>query len=110
VDAVLEALAKANLGDRTIHEVPKSRQAAFEHGPRAAADADISGVEHLERNGRCVHKGSNLMHEKPEALAIAWGADVRARALSSILRDRARDGVVEAPVCQRIKVPQTGVR
>ena len=46
------------------------------------------------------------MHEEPDALALAWGADVCTEqgALSSILGDRARDGVVQAPI-QYAKVP-----
>ena len=46
------------------------------------------------------------MHEEPDALAVAWGADVCTEqgALSSILGDRARDGVVQASI-QYAKVP-----
>ena len=46
------------------------------------------------------------MHEEPDALALACGADACTEqgALSSILGDRARDGVVQAPI-QCAKVP-----
>ena len=53
-----------------------SHEAAMEHGPGAPGDADISRLEHLEREDRGVDQVPQLMRQEPEALAPARGLSV----------------------------------
>ena len=46
-------------------------EAAIEHGAGAAGDADVSGLEHVERDDRRVGQISQFVREEPEALAVA---------------------------------------
>ena len=77
----------------------------MEHGPRAPCDANVSRLEHLERDDRGVDQVPQFMREEPEPLAPARGLSIERGliAFAPVLGDGARDGVVKASV-QHAKV------
>ena len=77
----------------------------MQHGAGASPDANIPGLQDLERHERRVQQVPQFMGEEPEPFGPACGFAVDARliALTSVLGHRARDGIVQASV-QRPKV------
>ena len=77
----------------------------MEHRAGAPCDADVPGLEHLERDDRGVHQVAQFVREEPEALAPARGLSIERGLIAGapVLGDGAGDGVVEASV-QRAKV------
>ena len=102
---MLDVLGQTDLGERTINEQAQADEAAMEHAPSAPCDADVSGLENLERDDRSVDQVPQLMGQEPEALALAHILSIeRALILSApVLGDGAGDGVVKASV-QRAKI------
>ena len=68
---ILDALGEPDLGERAADERVQPHEAAMEHGPGAPADADVPGLEHVEREDRRVDQVPQLVREEPEALAPA---------------------------------------
>ena len=50
----------------------------MEHGAGAPCDADIPGLEHLERDDRGVDQVPQFVSQEPEALAPACGLSIDA--------------------------------
>ena len=77
----------------------------MQHGAGASPDANIPGLQDLERHERRVQQVSQFMGEESEPFAPASGFAIDARliAFTSVLGHRARDGIVQASI-QRAKV------
>src|SRR5690242_4583534 len=97
---MLDALSQADLGERTAKEVARAHQAAIEDGRRAACDANIPFLEHLEREDRGVGQVPQFVGEESEPLAPTCGFSIERRLISPapILGDRARDGIIQTMV------------
>ena len=67
--SILNALRETDLGERATDERARAHEAAMEHGAGAPRDANIPGLEHLERHERGVDQVPQFMGEEPEALA-----------------------------------------
>ena len=71
----------------------------MKHISRAAADADVSGPEHLERDGCGADEISDFMREESEAFVVARRFGIpQGLVASSVLRHGTRDSVVQASV------------
>jgi hypothetical protein len=75
---MLGGLGETDLGERTINERAQSHEAAIEHASRASCDADISGLENLERADRSVDQVLQFMGQESEALVPAHALSNRA--------------------------------
>src|SRR4029450_11503553 len=97
---IINPLPQSDLGERSIDEFAQPRQAALEHGSRAAADCDLAALQDVERSPRRVEKIPDLMREEsdPFVLADRFGLQARLIALSAELCDGARNRIVKAPV------------
>ena len=65
----MPCVRRTSASERPIRS--RTDEAAIEHGPGAPADADVSRLEHLERDQRGVEQVPQFMGEKPEALVAA---------------------------------------
>jgi hypothetical protein len=92
-------MPKANLGERSGDEIAKRRETPFKHIASAAANADVSGPEHLEGDRRGADEIPHLMREESRAIVLASTFRInRGLVASSVLRDRTSDRVIQASV------------
>ena len=77
----------------------------MDHSRGAPSDSDVPSLEYLERDNRGVEQVPQFMSEEPSALVPSRGFTRESGliSLTSILRNRAGDGIVKASV-QRTKV------
>ena len=71
----------------------------LQHTPCAAANSDVPGPEHFERNGCGAHEISDFMREEPQAFVISSGFGIKKQLVAaSVFRNGTRDSVVQASV------------
>jgi hypothetical protein len=77
----------------------------MDHSRGAPSDSDVPSLEYLERDNRGVEQVPQFMSEEPSALVPSRGFTRESGliSLTSVLRNRAGDGIVKASV-QRTKV------
>ena len=104
--AILHRLRETKLVDRSPNQRAQRHQAAVKHRAGAPGDADISRLEHLERDDRGVGEISQLMGQEPEALCPAGGFSIEGplHTDASVLGDGRGDGLVKTSI-QRSEVP-----
>ncbi len=91
--------------ERVRDEIPQSHEAALEHAPGAPRDADVSCLDHLERDDRRVDEVPQFVHEETDPLVAKLRRVVEARllAFARVRRDGARDRLVQTSI-QRAEV------
>ncbi len=95
---ILNAPCEPDLGERTGDEIACAHEAPMEHRTGAPSDADVPGLDHLERDDRGVDQVPQFVGKESEPLVLANGASVDGGliAFAPVLGDRVRDGVVKA--------------
>ena len=104
---ILDALREPGLGERPRNEIACAQQAPIEHRAGVPGDADVPGLDHLERDERRVEQVPQFMRKESEPLVLANGfaVDGGLIAFAPVLGDRAGDGAVEAAVQHAESLP-----
>ena len=94
------AFVKTDVVERPGDEISQADKAAIEDAPGAPPDADVSRLEHLERDDRRVHEIPQFMDEEPHpfVVAVRGFVGVRLLAFAFVHGDGARDRLVETSV------------
>ena len=79
---MLNALCEPNFRGRPRDEIACTRQAPVEHRAGAPVDADVSGLDHLERDDGGVNQVRQLVDEESEPLVVANDAAVDGRLIA----------------------------
>jgi len=77
----------------------------MEHRARGPGKSHLSGLENLERHERRMDQVPHLMRQEPQALSAPcrFSRNAGLMLFSSVLADRAGDGIVEASVqCPKV--------
>ena len=97
---VLNPLGEPELGQRSADQRTEAHQAALQDGAGAAADADVSRLENLERDDPGIDQVAQLVCEEAQALLLArvLPHDGGLVARAPVFGHGAGDRVVQAPV------------
>ena len=97
---MLGTVREPDLGERTAGESTCSHEAPMQDGPRASSDANISCLEHRERNDRGVQQVSHFMSQEPRALIPSRRLSIQRGLIlfAAELRDGIGDRLINAPI------------